>query len=113
MMTKIGLIAASLLIATTAAASAHSTSIDSRQNWQAKRIESGRQSGSITWFEGLKLRAEQHKITHRKAKYRADGRQSYSERKELQRLQHKAKAHINNEKYDSWRRVWWLPRFGL
>jgi hypothetical protein len=113
MMTKIGLIAASLLIATTAAASAHSTGIDSRQNWQAKRIESGRQSGSITWFEGLKLRAEQHKITRRKAKYRADGRLSYSERKKLQRLQHKAKTHISNETHDSWRRVWWLSRFGL
>jgi len=112
-MTKIGLIAASLLIATTAAASAHSTSIDSRQNWQAKRIDSGRQSGSITWFEGLKLRAEQHKITRLKAKYRADGRLSYSERKELQRLQYEAKTHINNETYDSWRRVRWLPRFGL
>lgn len=112
-MTKIGLIAASLLIATTAAASAHSTSIDSRQNWQAKRIDSGRQSGSITWFEGLKLRAEQHKITRLKAKYRADGRLSYSERKELQQLQYEAKTHINNETYDSRRRVWWLPRFGL
>jgi len=112
-MTKIGLIAASLLIATTAAASAHSTSIDSRQGWQDKRIESGRQSGSITWFEGLKLRAEQNKIARRKAKYRSDGRLSYSERKDLQRLQHKAKRRITNEKYDGWRRVWWLPRFGL
>ena len=112
-MTKIGLIVASLLIATTAAASAHSTSIDSRQGWQDKRIESGRQSGSITWFEGLKLRAEQNKIARRKAKYRSDGRLSYSERKDLQRLQHKAKKHITNEKYDGWRRVWWLPRFGL
>ncbi len=112
-MTKIGLIAASLLIATTATASAHSSSIDSRQAWQAKRIESGRQSGSITWFEGLKLRAEQKRISRREAKFRADGRLSYLERMKLQRLQHRAKRNITNKKYDGWRRVWWLPRFGL
>ncbi len=112
-MTKIGLIAASLLIAMTAAASAHSTSIDTRQNWQAKRIEQGRQNGSITWFEGLKLRAEQKKIKRQKARYSSDGYLSYSERKNLQRLQHKAKHHITKEKHDGWRRAWWLPRFGL
>ena len=112
-MTKIGLFAASLLIATTAAASAHSTSIDARQDWQAKRIESGRQSGLITWFEGLKLRSEQRKIQRKKAEYRSDGYLSYSERKRLQGLQHKAKRHITKEKYDGWRRAWWLPRFGL
>jgi len=99
-MRKVGLIAASLLIATTAVASAHSTSIDARQAWQAKRIESGRQSGSITWFEGLKLRAEQNRIARRKAKFSADGRLSYSERRKLQRLQHNAARHITDEKYD-------------
>ena len=112
-MNKIALIAASVLIATTATASAHSTSIDARQAWQAERIEAGRKSGLITWFEGLKLRGEQKRISRQKAKYRADGHLSYSERKKLQHLQHKAKRHITNETYDGWRRAWWLPRFGL
>lgn len=112
-MNKIVLIAATALIATTAAASAHGTSIDARQAYQEKRIETGRKKGSITWFEGLKLRAEQNMISRRKAAYRSDGRLSYSERKKLQRLQHKAKRHINHEAHDGWRRVWWLPRFGL
>ena len=112
-MKKIALIAASLLIATTATASAHSGSIDARQAWQSKRIESGRQSGSITWFEGLKLRVEQKRIERRKAKFRSDGQLSYSELKKLQRLQHKAKGNISNELYDGWRRARWLPRFGM
>jgi hypothetical protein len=112
-MNRIASIAASLLIATTAAASAHSGSIDARQALQGKLIESGRQNGSITWLEGLKLRAEQKRIERQKVKFSADGRLSYSERKKLQRLQHKAKGNISNELYDGWRRARWLPRFGM
>src|SRR5712691_722241 len=57
-MNKIALIATGLLIATSAAASAHS--IDATRDRQADRIEHGRQTGRITWTEGLRLRAEQH-----------------------------------------------------
>jgi len=109
-MTRIELIASTLLIATTAAASA--ASIDATQSRQAKAIEHGRQSGKITWTEGVQLRAEQNRIARREAELRSDGYLSGSDRRELQALQRKAWQHIGKEKRDGWRRVWWLPRVG-
>jgi len=109
-MKKVFLIAASLLIAGTAAASAHS--IDGTQYRQEKRIEHGRESGSITWIEGLKLRAEQNRIARKEADFRSDGHLSRSEYRQLRKLQQKASRHIAHEKHDGWHRVWWLPRVG-
>lgn len=109
-MKKVFLIAASALVATTAVASAHS--INSVQQRQAKRIEQGRETGSITWTEGLKLRAEQNKIARKEAQYRSDGHLNRSEYRTLRKMQRKASKHIAQEKHDSWHRVWWLPRVG-
>jgi hypothetical protein len=109
-MNKIALIATTLLIATTAGASA--ASIDGTKDWQAQRIEQGRRSGKITWTEGLKLRAEQRRIANKEAAYRADGHLSNSERNKLRNLQGDASQNISDEKSDGWRRVWWLPRVG-
>jgi hypothetical protein len=109
-MKKIALIATTLLIATTAAVSANS--VDSTKARQEKRIEHGRETGQITWTEGLKLRAEQHKIARAEAEYRSDGHLSTSERRKLRALQEDAAEHISHEKNDSWHRAWWLPRVG-
>ena len=110
-MNKIALIAATALIATTTGASAHS-SVDARQQLQAKRIEQGRETGKITWTEGLKLRAEQNRIAKVEANYKADGYLSTSERRKLRAMQVNASEHIADEKSDGWRRAWWMPRFG-
>ena len=112
-MTKIGLIAGTLLIASTVAASAHSNSVDRRQEHQANRIEHGRQTGQITWTEGLKLRAEQRRIARLEAKLRADGYLSRSDRSKLNELQRDARRHITKEAHDSKRRASWLPRVGF
>lgn len=109
-MNKIALIATSLLMATTAGASA--ASVDGTQKHQAKRIEQGRQTGKITWTEGLKLRSEQYRIAKVEANYRSDGYLSTSERRKLRAMQDNASEHIAEEKSDGWRRAWWLPRFG-
>jgi len=109
-MNKIALIATSVLIATTAGASA--ASIDGTQTRQAKRIEQGRETGKITWTEGLKLRAEQNRIAKTEANYRSDGYLSTSERRKLRAMQENASEHIADEKSDGWRRAWWLPRVG-
>jgi hypothetical protein len=109
-MNKIALIATTLLITTAGAASA--ASIDGKQAWQAKRIEHGRETGQITWTEGLKLRAEQNRIARLEAEYRSDGYLSPSERRKLRALQNNASEHIAEEAHDSWRRIWWLPRVG-
>jgi len=108
-MNKIALIATAL-IATTAAASA--ASFDTRQDYQAKRIEQGRKSGKITWTEGLKLRAEQKRIANKEAQFESDGYVSKSERRQLRYLQNDAAEHIADEKSDARRRAWWLPRVG-
>ncbi len=109
-MKKVFLIATSLLIAGTAAASAHS--IDGTQYRQAKRIEHGRQTGQITWTEGLKLRAEQNRIARKEAEFRSDGYVSKSEHRKLRLMQKKASKHIAHEAHDGRRRAWWLPRVG-
>ena len=95
-MNKIALIATTVLIASTAGASA--ASVDDRQAYQAKRIEQGRQTGKITWREGLKLRAEQNRIANKEAAYRSDGYLSKSERRSLRYMQNEASNHISSEK---------------
>ena len=109
-MNKIVLIATTALIASTAAVSA--ASIDYTKDRQASRIEHGRQSGKITWTEGLKLRAEQRRIASKEASYRSDGYLSPSERRKIRALQNDASEHIADEKSDGRRRAWWLPRVG-
>lgn len=112
-MSKIAFIATSLLIATSSAAFAHpsKSEIDAREQRQLGRIEQGRQDGSITWTEGLKLRAEQKRIAETEARFLADGRLSKQERRVLDHMQDEAGRHITEEANDNQRRRF-LPRFG-
>ena len=109
-MNKIIIATATALIATTTIASA--ASVNQRQDAQRNRIEQGRETGKITWTEGLKLRAEQKRIANVKADYKSDGYLSTSERRKLRVMQNKASEHIADEKHDGWKRAWWLPRVG-
>ena len=104
------LIAGSLMLASTVAASAHS--VDGTRDRQADRIEQGRETGKITWTEGLRLRAEQYKIARTEAEYRSDGYLSTSEHRKLRVMQNVAAEHIGDEKHNGWSRAWWLPRVG-
>ena len=109
-MNKIALIATGLLVATSAAASAHN--IDATRDRQADRIEHGRETGKITWTEGLRLRAEQRRIARTEAAYEAKGYMTKSEHRTIRTLQEDAAEHITEEKSNGWRRLWWLPRVG-
>jgi hypothetical protein len=109
-MKKIVLPVAAALVATTGIASA--ASVNQKQSYQYSRIEQGRQTGKITWTEGVKLRAEQTRIARLEAQYRSDGYLSPSERRQLRAMQNNASAHIADEKHDGWKRAWWMPRFG-
>ena len=113
-MTKTTLFAATLLIASGASAMAAPSQrqIDARQNRQLNAIEEGRQTGQITWREGLKLRAQQHRIRSLERTYAADGHMSKTERSNLSALQDHARGSITREKHDRLHRLWWLPRFG-
>ncbi len=105
--------AAALLSASYLPASAHGTSIDKRQARQAATIEHGRRTGDITWTEGIKLRAEQRKISRLEKRLRRnDGRLSYHERKLLHRKLNEARRSIRSEKHDGLRRWSKLPRVG-
>jgi hypothetical protein len=110
-MKKLVLITAAALVATTAAASAGS--INGTQERQADRIEHGRETGKITWTEGLKLRAEQNRIARKEAEFRSDGYLSKSEYRTLKKMQHDASKDIGHEAHDGWKRAWWMPRVGL
>ncbi|MGD9671215.1 MAG: hypothetical protein AB7U75_19570 [Hyphomicrobiaceae bacterium] len=110
---KILIATAAILAATTAAASAHSVRpIDHESHSQSHRIEKGRQTGQITWREGLKLRAEQREISRLRAQYLADGKLTGREYRDLRSRQKSASWHIVNEKHDGWRRPRFLPRVG-
>ena len=114
-MSKIALIATSVLLATSASAFAHTpthSEIEAREQRQLGEIEQGRQTGAITWSEGLKLRAEQRRIEATEEAAEADGHVSRAERIRLQGLQNQAYRDIETEKHDGWHRLWWLPRFG-
>lgn len=111
-MTKIPLIATGLLVVATAAASAHERSTEQRRLNQFGRIETGRQTGEITWREGLALRAEQRRISALEDDFWADGRLTKRERRALRAEQNAAGDHIESEESDGWRRVPWLPRVG-
>lgn len=108
--TKIG--AAALALLTLAPVTAMAGSVDDRQTYQLGKIERGRENGSITWREGLKLRAEQRRIAHAEADLSSKGYLTRSERRTLNRMQNKAANHIAEETYDAKERPSWLPRVG-
>ena len=109
-MKNVILIATSLLLVSGVAASA--ASVDATKDRQADRIEHGRETGKITWTEGLRLRSEQNNIARTEAAFRSDGYLSASERRKLRVMQNEAAEHIGDEKHNGWHRVWWLPRVG-
>jgi Spy/CpxP family protein refolding chaperone len=109
-MKTIAAIALAALAATSTVAIAHSN--DAREAEQNDWIEAGRQAGTITWREGIKLRREQREISRIEDHMKSDGRLSRDERRTLHKLQDEAQNRIVHESSDGWKRAWWLPRFG-
>lgn len=99
-----------LTAASTTPASAHSN--DFRQRQQDRLIEQGRQDGTITWREGLKLRRQQAAIARVEREMAADGHLSRHERRVLHGYQDEARDEIARQSSDGWRRPWWLKRLG-
>ena len=103
-------IASAVLAATSATAFAHSNA--ARQTEINTIIEQGRDTGTITWREGRKLRKEQLEIDRVKADLESDGKLSKADQRILHRLQDQSEGHIVAEANDGWRRLRILPRFG-
>ena len=113
-MSKISFIAAAglVLFSAASASAASSRNIEARQDRQADRIDDGRRTGSITWREGMKLRAEQRRIKRVETAFERDGHLDRQERRILSNMQDRASSNIRHERNDSWHRVWWAPRVG-
>ena len=112
---KIPLIAAGLIAAlsTSALASDLQDRVEDRQSYQMKRIEQGRKDGTVTWTEGIKLRAEQRRIEAAEQAFKSDdGRIDRQEFQQLKQMQDEASKHIFAESHDSKNRPSWLPRIG-
>jgi hypothetical protein len=101
-----------LMLAIAAPAVASADAIGNRMDRQADRIEHGRETGAITWTEGIKLRAEQKRIARTKASMETKGYLTRSDRAKLAAMQTDASKNIRKESHDSWHRLWDLPRVG-
>jgi hypothetical protein len=101
-----------LILSIAAPAVASADAFSNRQARQAERIEQGRNNGSITWTEGIKLRAEQNRIARTKAAMESKGYLTRSDRAKLAEMQTKASQNIREESRDGWHRLWGLPRVG-
>ncbi len=101
-----------LILAIAAPAAASADAIGNRMDRQADRIEHGRETGSITWTEGMKLRAEQKRISRTKTAMETKGYLTRHDRAKLAGMQTKASKNISKESNDSWHRLWGLPRVG-
>lgn len=109
-MIRTTVVALAALTALPAVASAHSN--DARLTEQAGMIERGRQDGSITWTEGIRLRKEQRQIERVLADFMADGRLTQKERRIVHGLQNTAESNISAA-IDNYRhRIGGLPRVG-
>lgn len=107
-------VALAALFALPGAAFAHDgeSRFDRRQDHQLDRIEKGRQTGDITWREGIRLRRDQRRISAIKRDFERDGYLSRRERRILREEQNEAAANISDSKHNRRYRPWWLPRVG-
>jgi hypothetical protein len=112
-MTRIALIALALAATTTAASAgdlARRERIDAREAAQARRIQYNRRIGELTWYETLKLKAEQRRIHRMEAWAKRDGYVSRDEARRIEAAQDAASRHIYRESHDgqtAWRRRVW------
>src|SRR5471030_2824703 len=110
-MLKHFIVAASALA--TMSITANANSLDERQTFQYGRIEQGRQDGSITWREGLRLRAEQRHIARLKEELEdRHGHLGRSNARAIRSLQNDASEDIEAAAENAHYRPSWLPRVG-
>jgi hypothetical protein len=112
-MTRIALVALALAATTTAASAgdlARRERIDAREAAQTRRIEYNRRAGELTWYETVKLKAEQRRIHQMEAWAKRDGYISRDEARRIEAAQDAASRHIYRESHDgqtAWRRRVW------
>jgi len=75
--------------------------IDARQYQQKERIKNGVRSGQLTKEEAKGLVVQQREIRREEHQYRADGKFTKEERKDVQHDLNEASKSIRQEKHDS------------
>jgi uncharacterized membrane protein YebE (DUF533 family) len=113
-MKKTLIVAALALVAGTAAASAHDyleNRIDRRQAKQNHRIEQGRRTGDLTWYEYRTLKAQQARIRAMERHAKGDGHIDRIESQRIERAQNAASRRIAFERRDHQRRGYWYRRW--
>jgi hypothetical protein len=96
---------------------ANTPGIDRTQAMQAREIERGVRTGSLTAAEAAQLRSEQARIAEMEREAKADGNVTHAERAEIRKAQRQAEQHIWEESHDRerdhnkrghrWGRSWW------
>lgn len=107
------ILAALIVIGSTALASAHDTAtdyrkaqIDARQAAEAHRIQQGRRTGDLTLVEAWRLKAEQARIARLERNALRDGHISRHEQIEINQALNRANRHIARERHDG-QMAWW------
>ena len=102
--------AATAVIATSTAASAHDydreARIDARRAEQAYRIRHDRRTGELTLLEKWRLQGEQRQIASMERRAERDGYVSRSEARAIDRAQDAASRDIYRQSHD-WQKAWW------
>lgn len=107
------ILAALIVIGSTAIASAHDRAadyrkaqIDARQAAQADRIAHGRRNGDLTLVEKWRLKSEQARIARMEREALRDGHISRQEQYNINQALNRASRHIYRERHDT-RVAWW------
>jgi uncharacterized protein YoaH (UPF0181 family) len=79
----------------------HDPGVNKRQHRQAKRIKQGVKSGELTKHEAKELREDQRDIKTKEQAYKADGKLTNAERKDLQHDLNESSRDIHQEKHDA------------
>ena len=95
------LCAVAIVSTTFAADNPRDPGVNARQRAQRKRINEGVRSGELTRDEAVKLRQEQRAIRTEKRAYKADGKVTAAERKDLHQDLNAASKDIYQEKHDA------------
>ncbi len=90
-----------ILVSTGAAKTPKLAAIEARQERQLELIRVGRETGSLTFLEGWKLKREQRRIAKFKRRFLSDGYLDRAERRQLRNAQNRAERNIWRERTDA------------
>jgi hypothetical protein len=95
----------------TSASDIRREALERREAAQEAAINQGRRDGGLTYWEKLKLNAEQKRIDRLEREALADGKITKKEYVDIKNAQSHAARHIESERNDGQVRGWWWRTF--